>query len=207
LLFFAVTKVPPTPDPAAFPDQRFSHHVPVWWSHTLVLLLEGAALATLVVTYFYIRRNIDPWPPTGILPDLGISTINVAVLVIGILPMWYVAHLGVHPEKSRVLGYWLLVGVAFGLAATILRVMEFKAVHATWRGNAYGAIVWSILAVHLAHILAATLETLVLAFLMLRGPVDAKLFADVRVNSVYWYFVALSWVALYTIVFLTPRFL
>jgi heme/copper-type cytochrome/quinol oxidase subunit 3 len=67
--------------------------------------------------------------------------------------------------------------------------------------------VWSILAVHLAHILAATLETLVLAFLMLRGPVDAKLFADVRVNSVYWYFVALSWVALYTIVFLTPRFL
>jgi heme/copper-type cytochrome/quinol oxidase subunit 3 len=207
LLFFAVTKVPPTPDPAAFPNRLFSHHVPVWWSNTLVLLIEGAAFATLVVTYFYIRRNIDPWPPTGILPDLGISTINVAVLVIGILPMWYVVHLGMRPEKSRAPGYGLIVCVAFGLAATILRVMEFRTVHATWGGNAYGAIVWSILAVHMAHILAATLETLVLGFLMLRGPADEKLFADVRVNAVYWYFVALSWAALYTIVVLTPRFL
>ena len=202
-----MTKVPPTPDLPAFPDQRFSHHVPVWWSNTLVLLIEGAAFATLVVTYFYIRRNIDPWPPTGILPDLGISTINVAVLVVGIFPMWHVAHLVMRPENSRMLGYWLAACVAFGLAATILRVLEFKTVHATWRGNAYGAIVWSILAVHLAHILAATLETLVLAFLMLRGPADEKLFADVRINAVYWYFVALSWVALYTMVFLTPRFL
>jgi heme/copper-type cytochrome/quinol oxidase subunit 3 len=106
-----------------------------------------------------------------------------------------------------VLGYWLIACVAFGLAATILRVMEFRTVHATWSRNAYGAIVWSILVIHLAHILAATLETLVLGFLMLRGPADEKLFADLRINAVYWYFVALSWVALYTIVFLTPRFL
>jgi len=195
------------PEVAASPDSGFGQHPPIWWGNTFVLFIEGAAFAILIVTYFYIRRNIDVWPPTRIVPDLGVSTINVAVLVVSIFPMWHVAHIPQRREKSQVLGYWLLACVAFGLAALILRGMEFKAVHAVWRGNAYGAIVWAILAVHMAHILAATLETLVLGILMLRGPADERHFADIRLNAIYWYFVALSWVALYTIVFLTPRFL
>jgi heme/copper-type cytochrome/quinol oxidase subunit 3 len=67
--------------------------------------------------------------------------------------------------------------------------------------------VWSILIVHLAHILASTLETLNLGILTLRGPVVEKHFVDIGLNAVYWYFVALSWVALYAIVFVAPRFM
>jgi heme/copper-type cytochrome/quinol oxidase subunit 3 len=40
---------------------------------------------------------------------------------------------------------------------------------------------------------------------MFRDPVPEKRFADVQVNAAYWYFVALSWVALYPIVYLAPR--
>jgi heme/copper-type cytochrome/quinol oxidase subunit 3 len=36
---------------------------------------------------------------------------------------------------------------------------------------------------------------------------EGQHFGDISANAVYWYFVALSWVALYTIVFLAPRFL
>jgi len=46
-----------------------------------------------------------------------------------------------------------------------------------------------------------------LAVLVLAGPVEGQHVGDISANAVYWYFVALSWVALYTIVFLTPRFL
>lgn len=172
-----------------------------------MILIESAAFAILVVTYFYIRLKFDTWPPTGTLvPDLGISTINLVVLVVGILPMWHVAHLAPQRDRPRVLGFWLLVCVLFGIAAAIFRLMEFKGVHTRW-DNAYGAILWSILAVHFAHILAATLETLVLGILMLRGPVEEKHFVDITANAVYWYFVALSWVALYAIVILAPRFM
>jgi heme/copper-type cytochrome/quinol oxidase subunit 3 len=65
--------------------------------------------------------------------------------------------------------------------------------------------VWSILTVHLAHILAVTLETLVLGVLMFRGPVEERHFVDITVNAVYWYFVALAWVGLFAIVYLAPR--
>ena len=196
----------PSDSDTPHPDQGFTHHPPVWWGNTLVILLEGAGFFALVVTYFYIWRNFDTWPPTATLvPDLGVSTLNLVVLVVGILPMWHVAHIVPRPDKTRPLGYWLLVCVLFGLAATVLRVMEFRSVHTRWNSNAYGMIVWAILVVHLAHIVAATLETLILGILMLRGPVQEKHFRDITVNAVYWYFVALSWVGLYALVFLSPR--
>jgi len=198
----------PVPDAAAIPDQGFSHHAPSWWGSTLMMLIEGAGFAILVVTYFYIWRNFETWPPRRtLLPDLGISTINLVVLVVSILPMWHVAHLALRHDRPRVLGFWLLACVLFGISAAIFRVMEFKGVHTRWDTNAYGTIVWSILAVHFAHILAATLETLVIGILMFRGPVEEKHFVDITVNAVYWYFVALSWVGLYAIVFLAPRFM
>ena len=197
----------PAPD-AGLADQGFSHHPPIWWGSTLMLTIEGAGLAILVVTYFYVRQNFDVWPPSGTLvPDLGASTLDVAILVVSVLPMWYVAKLGQRHDKSRLIGAGLLLCVLFGIVAAVLRVLEFKGVHTRWDTNAYGAIVWSILAVHFAHIIAATLETLVIAILVLAGPVEGQHFGDIAANAVYWYFVALSWVGLYTIVFLTPRFL
>jgi heme/copper-type cytochrome/quinol oxidase subunit 3 len=190
----------------AHPGEGFSHHAPIWWGNRLVLLIESAGFAILVLTYFYIWRSSDSWPPTGILvPDIGIGMLNLAVLVVGILPMWHVARLALRNNSPRLLGCWLLVSVLFGFAAAILRLMEFKGAHTRWSSNPYGAIVWSILAVHFAHILAASLETLVLAILMMRGPVEEKHYGDITVNAVYWYFVALSWVGLWTVVYLAPR--
>ena len=199
------TRTPPVPT-LRDPDPGFGHHAPRWWGNWFIMLIEGAAFAALAVTYFYIWRNFDTWPPTATLvPDLGVSTINVTVLVASVLPMWHVARLALRHDKPQVLGIWLLVCVLFGVSAAILRVMEFKAVHTRWDANAYGTIVWAILAVHFAHILAATLETLVLVLLMFKGPVEDRHYSDIAVNAVYWYFMALSWVAFYLIVFLAPR--
>lgn len=169
-------------------------------------MLEGAGFAILAGTYFYIWRNFETWPPTATLvPDLGVSTLNVAVLVTSIFPMSHATRLALRRDKSRVIGFWLLLCVGFGIAAAILRLMEFKGLHTRWNANAYGAIVWSILTVHFAHILAVTLETLVLGVLMFRGPVEERHYVDVSLNAVYWYFVALAWVGLFAIVYLAPR--
>lgn len=193
---------------AGLPNQGFSHHAPIWWGSTLMITIEGAGLAILVVTYFYIRQNFGAWPPPRTpLPDLGVSTLDVAILVVSVLPMWYAAKLAQKHGNSRLIGVGLMLCVLFGIVASVLRILEFKGVHTRWDANAYGAIVWSILAVHFAHIIAATLETLIISILVLAGPIEGQHVGDISANAVYWYFVALSWVALYTIVFLTPRFL
>ena len=198
----------PALDAATLPDQGFSQHAPIWWGNRLTIGIEAAGFAILIATYFYIRHNFDSWPPARTqLPDLAIPTLNVAMLVVSILPMWYAAKLARSREKAKVIRALLLVCVVFGIAAAILRILEFKGVHTRWNANAYGAIVWSILGVHFAHLIAATFETLSIAVLILVGPVEEKSYVDVTANAVYWYFVALSWVVCYALVFLVPRFM
>ena len=185
-----------------------SLHAPVWWGNTLTIMIEGAGFAILVITYFYIRRGFPSWPPAGtLLPDLGASTANAAILVVSILPMWYAVKLAAAREPTRVIAILLLGCAAFGITASVFRVLEFSGVNTRWNSSAYGAIVWSILAVHFAHILAVTLETLLIGILLLTRPIEERRYADISANAIYWYFVALSWVALYVIVFLAPRFL
>jgi heme/copper-type cytochrome/quinol oxidase subunit 3 len=129
------------------------------------------------------------------------------MLVVSILPMWYAVKLARARDKAKLIGALLLLCVVFGMVAAVLRMLEFKAVNTSWNANVYGAIVWSILGVHLAHIIAATFETLSIAVLIFVGPVEEKSSLDVTTGAVYWYFVALSWVALYALVFLSPRFM
>jgi cytochrome c oxidase subunit I+III len=198
----------PVADVAALPDHAFSHHAPIWWGNLLMIFIEGAAFAILAASYFYIRRNFDAWPPPRTaLPDLGISSINLLLIVVSAAPFWNAARLALRHERPVIVGIWLTLGVLFGIAAIVLRVFEFKALHTRYDSNAYGSITWTILSVHFAHLLAGTIETFLIALVMFVGPVEKKHYTDASVMAVYWYFIVISWIALYAIVFIAPRFI
>jgi cytochrome c oxidase subunit III len=198
----------PVADVAVLPDHGFSHHAPIWWGNLLMIFIEGTAFAILAATYFYIRRNFDAWPPPRTpVPALGVSSINLLVIGVSAAPFWYAARQARAQATQLVIGLWLTLGVLFGVAAIVLRGFEFAALHTRYDSNAYGSITWTILAVHLAHLLAGTLETLLIALVMFVGPVEKKHYTDATVMAVYWYFIVISWVALYMIVFIAPRFI
>jgi len=77
--------------------------------------------------------------------------------------------------------------------------------HIRWDANAYGSIVWTTLGMHTGHLIASTLENILLMLLMRAGPVERKHFVDVNVNAVYWYFVVLAWLPVYAIIYFAPR--
>jgi len=189
-------------------DDAFGYHAPNWWGSRVMIFVEGAAFAILTATYFYIWWNFGSWPPPRThLPDLGVPSINLLVLTVSAAPFWNATRLARRHERRVVVGAWLTLGALFGVAAIVLRVLEFSALHTHFGSDPYGSITWTILAVHLAHLLAGTLQTLLIALVMFVGPVEEKHYADVGVVAVYWYFIVISWVALYAIVFIAPRLL
>ena len=198
----------PVADVSVLSDHAFSHHAPIWWGNLLMIFIEGTAFAILVASYFYIRRNFDTWPPTRtLLPDLGISTVQLVLHLVSVFPFWYAARLAfVHEPPGRI-GRWLLLGVLCGIAAIVLRSFEFRALHTRYDSNAYGSITWTILGVHMTHLIAGTIETFLIALALLKGPVEKKHYTDATVMAVYWYFIVISWVALWAIVFIAPRFI
>jgi heme/copper-type cytochrome/quinol oxidase subunit 3 len=98
-----------------------------------------------------------------------------------------------------------VVCVAFGVAFNVVRIFEFRSLNVWWDTNAYGSVVWALLAFHTTHILTDLLDTMVLTTMMFTGPLEEKRFVDVSENAFYWYFVVISWIPIYAVVYFAPR--
>jgi cytochrome c oxidase subunit I+III len=76
-----------------------------------------------------------------------------------------------------------------------------------WDSHAYGSLVWTTVGLHTIHVVTGIAENLLFIAVLTRGPVEDKLMDDIRLNSMYWYFVVASWALLYSIFFLDPGLL
>jgi hypothetical protein len=93
----------------------------------------------------------------------------------------------------------------FSIASLVLRGLEFGALNCRWDDNAYGSIVWTLLGLHTLHIVADTGESAVLAVLAFVEKMDGPRFVDVSEEAVYGYFVVLTWLPIYAVVYWAPR--
>lgn len=204
----------PTIDVSHLPPDTMDHRSPIWWGNLLLLFIETTMFALLVGAYFYLRGNFAAWPPPqsnlpiglhSTNPDLLIPTLNLAVLVVSLVPAILTDRFAL---KLRCLPaeVALALTIAFGLAAIVLRFHEFSAFKFRWDDNAYGSVVWTITGLHLLHLFVAVAElSIMLAWILAHG-LDQKHARDIRVTAVYWYWIVGVWVVLYTILFPGPRF-
>ena len=195
-------------DVAMLDDHAFGIREPIWWGNLLMIFIEGAAFALMIVTYYYIRRNFNTWPPERTyLPDMGVSTANLILQLASLAPAWYASKRALAHEPPEEVGRWLMLVVACGVAAIVLRAFELRGLHTRYDSNAYGSITWMILITHLGHLIAGSLEALLIALVMFKGPVEKKHYTDATVLAAYWYFVVASWVVLWLVVFVSVRFI
>jgi cytochrome c oxidase subunit III len=195
-------------DVSPLPLGEFGPRGTLWWGIALMIMIEVAMLGTLAAAYFYLRLNFAEWPPHGTpLPDLGVPTLTLILLLLSVLPMYMSDVLAKSEDNDWAMMVWLWIGIAMGAVILVVRWIEFQSLHTRWDENAYGSIVWFIIGVHTGHILASTIETLVLALHLRRHPIDRKHRLDVHVDSLYWYFVVASWVFFYALIYWSPRWL
>ena len=100
----------------------------------------------------------------------------------------------------------LPVITAIGALLLVIRAFEFGALNVSWTDNPYGSIVWALLLLHTTHILTDWADTVVLNALMFtRHGTEGRRFVDVSENSLYWRFVWLTWLPIYTLIYWVPR--
>jgi cytochrome c oxidase subunit III len=204
-----------TIDVSELPSTAIDHRSPIWWGNLMLLFIETTMFALVVAGYFYVHQNIKPWPPPRIhlsqpllnpVPKLGIPMVNLILLLISLIPMIW-ADYAAWNYRQRAVTIALILSVLIGAGNIVLRFYEFPALHFRWDENAYASFAWTILGMHLLHLMTGTLEnSLMLSWLAVKG-LDAKHARDIRVTGVYWYWIVGIWIVLYAIVYLSPRFL
>jgi cytochrome c oxidase subunit 3 len=184
---------------------------PIWWGNALLLCIETTMFALLVATYFYIHMNYTAWPPPRATnanyntnPQLGYATINLLIIVASVIPMWIADRACLRRDVQTVRRCMLSL-VVIGFITIALRFMEFDALQFRWDDNAYAGIVWTIVGMHLLHLVTGTAENLLMCLWVWIKGMDDKHARDIRIGAIYWYWIAAIWIPLYVIIYFGPR--
>ncbi len=196
-----------TLDVSALPPGAFGSRALTFWGTLGIVIIEGTVFALAIGAYFFLVTRSPAWPPDGVAPpDLRWGTLNMVILLASLIPNELTRRAGEHVDLGRV-QIWLVVCLVFAVAFNIVRAFEFAHLNVSWNRDAYGSIVWLLLGLHTTHIVTDFLDSTVLTVLMFKGPVEEHRFVDVEENAVYWYFVVLTWLPIYGVIYWAPRVL
>jgi cytochrome c oxidase subunit III len=182
----------------------FGPHSVVWLGQMWMALIESVLFLMALATYFYIRLQFTHWPPPGNnVPSLVLPTVNVVILLLSCIPM-HIADKAVLKCEWRPTIIATAITIAMGGVYLALRFVEWRRFDFAWDTNIYGSIVWFILGLHTAHVIAALLETTFLLYLALIGKRDERVRQGMNVDEIYWFFVVGTGILLYGVIYVAP---
>lgn len=195
------------PDVRTLPTQPRGATAPEWWGILSLVLIEAIVFTGAIVSYFHLKLLNPEWPPPGMEPsELLLPTLNTVLLVLSAIPVW----LGLRRFRAgdpRPALIALPIGMAMLVLFLGLKAYEYG--HKPWGASthAYGSIVMLITGLHMAHVTAVVLKTVVIHSYIRGDRIDPRRPAPLEANALYWYFVILIWLPLYTTIYLSPHFL
>jgi heme/copper-type cytochrome/quinol oxidase subunit 3 len=165
------------------------------------LASEFFLFGSLFFTYFYLKINNPVWPPAGVQLDRNLATINTAMLLSSNIVVWL---------ASRFIRKGNISGLAVSLLSTALMGSAFLGItiwewtHETFQPwtSAYGAIFYTMTGFHALHVLGGVLLMLALFMRTRRGRYSKGNYTAVEVGSLYWHYVDIVWILVFTTLFL-----
>ncbi|MCU1344472.1 MAG: Cytochrome c oxidase, subunit [Acidimicrobiia bacterium] len=178
-----------------------------WWGVIMTILTEGTLFGLLLFSYFYLWAQSDQWPQGGIEPPKLLTVSIRTVLLLGSsLPAQLAERAIKRGDQRRFMRYLVLTFLmaAVFLAGHVQEVIE------DWdkfrpSTNAYGSLFYTITNLHALHLMVGMAFLL---FLMVKGM--QRQFTDRRHRAVevvvlYWHFVDMVWVAVFSSLYLSVR--
>jgi cytochrome c oxidase subunit III len=172
----------------------------------LFIVSEVMLFGAFFASYFFLRvvaAEGQPWPPEGFELPVAVAGVNTAILVSSSFTVHWALE-SVRRENRR--GLILGLAATFLLGATFLfiQINEYLHIGFSARDDAFGSIFYGLTGLHGAHV---TVGLILLAFANIRawrghfGPA-AKDHLGVEVPGIYWHFVDVMWIIVFTTVYI-----
>ena len=167
----------------------------------LFIISEVMLFGAFFTAYFFIRVvNHDPWPAHGTeLPKL-VAGINTAILLSSSGTVhWALA--GVRGGNRRAMRAGLTTTFLLGLTFLTIQINEYIHIGFAPHDHAQGTIFYCLTGLHGAHVFVGLTLLLFANIRAYRGHFTAKQHRGVEVPGIYWHFVDIMWVIVYTTVY------
>jgi cytochrome c oxidase subunit 3 len=148
---------------------------------------------------------VDPgqWPPEPFELPVAVAGVNTAILVSSSFTMHYALE-SIRRGNHRGLKLGLIATWLLGATFLFIQINEYVHIGFSARDTAFGSIFYGLTGLHGAHVFVGLL---LLSFANIRalrghfGP-EAKDHLGVEVPGIYWHFVDVMWIIVYTTVYI-----
>ncbi len=163
---------------------------------------------SLIATYMVYRGQslVGPYPVDII--DVPITTISTFVLLCSSFAMVR-ALAATNEDRQGAIIFWLLMTAFLGAIFIGFQVYEFnlfKTEGLRIDTNLFGTTFFTLTGFHGAHVTLGIVWLLGLAWVAKKGRVGPKTALDVELAGLYWHFVDIVWIVIFTLLYLIGGF-
>jgi cytochrome c oxidase subunit 3 len=171
-----------------------------------LIIAESAIFTIFVVAYlFYLGKSLTGPTPREVLETPIFFTV---CLLSSSVTIHFASKLLERGKRGAFLGLWFLTIVLGGLFLFGTGQEWHRLIHErglTISTNLFGTTYYSLVGLHAFHVTAGLLMLAIVLLFGLAGRVGREQSARVEVLSMYWHFVDVVWVVVFTVVYVLGR--
>ena len=191
-------------DVSGLPDHDVGPGSLGWWGTIGLMLIQGMGLLLAIGAYYCLfpRSGQSNQP----LPSLLWGSVVTGLAIASEIPnAWIRRRARQHELRATQTGLSLMTGI--GLALLVSRTLELAALDVRWDSNSQGSVIWSLLVLHTAYMTAAVIGWGLMAAHGLRTEMTNRRFSAIASSALHWHFIVWSSIALYVVIYWSPRLL
>lgn len=183
------------------PAHRSSRVAPPTLGMLLFIMSEVMIFGAFFTAYFFIRVvNHNPWPAPGTRLPEAVAGINTAILLSSSLTIHW-ALTSVKKGNRFGLKAGMLATFLLGLTFLTIQVNEYIHIGFAPRYAAQSSVFYALTGLHGAHVFIGLCLLLMVTVRAFRGHYSAEAHEGMEVPGIYWHFVDIMWVIVYTTVY------
>ena len=164
------------------------------------VMFFGAFIATYLV--YRGKSLVGPYPSEIL--NIPVTSVSTFVLLMSSLAMVLGLHYVKEGDKNKGT-LWILVVVLLGsvfMGFQFVEFREFAHLGLTPRTNIFGTTFFILTGIHGAHVTIGVIWMTFLAYSSHNGALRANNALDLEIAGLYWHFVDIVWIVIFTVIYL-----
>src|SRR5215467_12938125 len=168
----------------------------------LFIISEIMVFGAFFTAYFFIRiAQGNPWPAPGTKLPVEVAGMNTAILVSSSFTIHW-AEQAIKKGNRFGLKAGMLTTFLLGCTFLFIQINEYANIGFAPQDSAQQTIFYSLTGLHGAHVFIGLLLLLFVTIRAFRGHYSPEQYRGVEVPGIYWHFVDVMWLIVYSTVYI-----
>ena len=167
----------------------------------LFIISEVMIFGAFFTAYFFIRVvQAEDWPAAGTELPVAIAGVNTAILMSSSVTLHW-AETALKRDNRWAFKAGMLTTFMLGLTFLFVQINEYVHIGFSPQDHAQGSIFYGLTGLHGAHVFIGLLLLSFVTIRAFRGHFSAESHRGVEIPGIYWHFVDVMWIVVYSTIY------